>query len=101
MPSLNSCSWFRRPLVGFFILSSFPAFSQPARTPSDLIQQVFTGLERKDKAQLKALAISKEDFKNFIWPSVRRTVVARLGINAETLYAMSVSESEIGLASIL
>lgn len=101
MAALNSRSCCQRCLATLFVLWSFPAFSQPARTPSDLIQQVFTGLELKDEAQLKSLAISKQDFKKFIWPSVGRTVVAKLGINAETLYAMSVSESEIGLASIL
>jgi hypothetical protein len=101
MAALNSRSCCQRCLATLFVLWSFPAFSQPARTPSDLIQQVFTGLELKDEAQLKSLAISKQDFKKFIWPSVRRTVVAKLGISAETLFALSASESEIGLASIV
>jgi|SRR5215831_594433 len=98
--SLSRSNPFSR-IVALCAISTVPVFSQPARTPTELVQQVFTSLERRDERKLKTLAISKPDFKKFIWPSLRHTVVAKLGINADTFYAMSVNESETGLGSTL
>lgn len=81
--------------------STFASFAQSPASPSELMQQVFNALERKDETGLKGLAITKADFKKFIWPSLSRTVVGKLGLKADALYSMSVKESDIGLALAL
>jgi len=65
------------------------------------MQQVFDALDRRDERALKALAITKSDFKKFIWPRLSHTVVGKLGVKADALYAMSARESEIGFALTL
>jgi hypothetical protein len=101
MASWHSRSFSFSRLIVLCAVAGFPAFSQPARTPSELMQQVFDALEHKDVQRLKALAISKPDFKKFIWPNLRRTVVAKLGITAQDFYSLTVKESDIGLGSTL
>jgi hypothetical protein len=65
------------------------------------MQQVFNALEHRDEAGLKALVLTKADFKKFIWPNLSHTVVGKLGVKADALYSMSVKESDIGLALTL
>ena len=79
----------------------FASLAQSPSNPSELMQQVFNALERRDEPGLKALAITKADFKRFIWPNLSRTIVGKLGVKADALYAMSVNESDIGLALTL
>jgi hypothetical protein len=79
----------------------FASLAQSPSSPSELMQQVFDALERRDERALKALAITKSDFKKFIWPSLSHTVVGKLGVKADALYAISVKESDIGLALAL
>jgi hypothetical protein len=88
-------------IVVLCAIASFPASSQPARTPQALMQHVLDAVERRDEQRLKELAMSKQDFKTFIWPSLRRTIVARLGIKADTFYAMSMRQSDLGLVSTI
>jgi hypothetical protein len=81
--------------------SVFASLAQSPSNPPELMQQVFSALERRDEPGLKALAITKSEFKKFIWPTLSRTVVGKLGLKADALYAMSVKESDIGLALTL
>jgi hypothetical protein len=87
--------------VLLYLYTVFASLAQSPSSPSELMQQVFNALERRDEAGLKALAITKADFKKFIWPNLSRTVVGKLGIKADALYSMSVKESDIGLALTL
>ena len=84
--------------LALVVVTAAIGFPETPRTPTDLIGQVFNALERRDERTLKALAITRSDFKKFIWPSLSQTVIGRLGINADTLYLVSVKESGTGLA---
>jgi hypothetical protein len=87
-------------IAGTCLCSVVAAFPQSPRTPPELMQQVFNALERNDKQALKALTVTKSDFKKFIWPNLSRTV-AKVGTTAETFYLMSVKQSDFGLAATL
>src|SRR5205085_2097535 len=81
-------------------ISVFASFGQSPTSPSDLMRQVVHALELRDERTLKTLAITRAEFKKFVWPSLSRTL-PKLGINADTFYSTSMKESEIGLASTL
>jgi hypothetical protein len=82
------------------ILTAFASFGQSPTSPSELMRQVVHALELRNEHTLKALAITKADFKRFVWPSLSRTLL-RLGMNVDTFYLTTVKESESGLASTL
>src|SRR5947209_17519561 len=88
----------RNPAV--FLVSMVASFGQSPTTPSELMRQVVHALELSDQHTLETLAITKADFKKFVWPSLSRTL-PKLGINADAFYSTSVKESELGLSSTL
>jgi hypothetical protein len=65
------------------------------------MHQVLSALEQRDEQKLKSLTISQTEFRKFVWPSLRRTGIAKLGVNGEMFYSMVVKENNIGLGSTL
>jgi hypothetical protein len=55
----------------------FASLAQSPSSPSELMHQVFDALERGDERAMKALAITRSDFKKFIWPSLSHTAVSK------------------------
>jgi hypothetical protein len=62
------------------------------------MRNILDALEHKDERRLKALAMTKSEFKKFVWPSLSHNL-PKLGINADSFYSMSMKES--GLAATL
>lgn len=69
-------------------------------SPEALIGGVLSGLEAKDAVALKALAITPDDAKKYVWPSAAPNMTSG-GMNADKFAGIYVRSSETGLKADL
>lgn len=82
------------------LLSLTAVGSAQTRTPEDLISQVLKALESKDQQSLKAVSITADEVKNFVWPAVAVNLAGN-GMNAEKFGIMYATSSDLGVSSAL
>jgi len=85
-------------IVAGMAATSLLAQADGAASPEALLKQVFAALEQKDNAALERLAISPDEFKKFVWPSV---TAPPTGTTPEKFYKMYTVSSGVGIADSL
>lgn len=74
------------------------AQSPKAMSQDDFIKQVVFALSAKDEKALGQLAITKDEFKKYVWPSIAMAVSnSTTNMNADKFYAVYQNSSTLGL----
>ena len=87
--------------VAFFAIATVTMAQRPgAPSQEELVRQVVAAIEAKDEKTLEQLAISKKEFKKYVWPTVAGRVSGS-NMNAERFHTIYVKSSGVGLAENL
>lgn len=82
------------------LLVSISAAHAQSRTPEELVTAVLKALETRNTESLKALALSQDEIKRFVWPAVSVNMTGA-GMNADKFAAGYETSNQLGLTSAL